>query len=171
MKTPGIDAHFIHSQALCPSLPATTAAQWHYLESPRVDPVSLSLPPPASTVDKSRLASGLKAFNTEHNTMYVTLKELLDDHPGETRATVELTGQQVLGVSTVGGVRREADIPSFMFCLNRSCCLCTLYSLLDRCGAPPFPPATQCSPIVLSWQLPRYVCVTHSLCCLLPLPP
>ena len=79
--------------------------------------MSLSLPPPASTVAKSRLASGLKAFNTEHNTMYVTLKELLDDHPGETRATVELTGQQVLGVQPRLGGLEGRRIYQALYCV------------------------------------------------------
>ena len=33
-----------------------------------------------------------------HGTKYVTLEELLDDHPSETRATVERLGLQALGV-------------------------------------------------------------------------
>ena len=51
----------------------------------------------ASTVAQSWLANGLKAFNTKQGTKYMTLEELVDDHPGETRATVERLGQLAFG--------------------------------------------------------------------------
>ena len=75
---------------------------------------SLTLLPPSSAaiVTKARAANGLKVFNEVHGTKYATLKELLDGHLGQTRATVEQLGQQAISAynRTAAGSRGSVGV-------------------------------------------------------------